>query len=97
MKRQVANRRLFVGWIEDQQTAQCRMLNDRAGLSLIGDFDGDDAVVELLWRGPSSADVGRITRVDTHWKPGDTDDLEHRAHQVCFVFAVAVGLRKDLG
>src|SRR5262245_20437420 len=72
------------------------MLDDRAGLRLVTHLDRDDAVIELLWRRPSGANVVWIARVNTDGKCDDPDNLQHRAHEVRFVFAVAVRLLEDL-
>src|SRR5689334_18951333 len=72
------------------------MLNDRGGLSLIADFYGDDAMIELSWGWPRSAHKARITRIDADGNGSNPNDLEHCAHQVSFVLAIAIRLRKDL-
>jgi len=54
--RQVANGRVFIGGIENQQAAQGRVLNDCGRLGLIAYFDSDYAMVDRS----DSALVGSI-------------------------------------
>src|ERR1043165_3433238 len=71
------------------------MLDDRARLRLVADFHRDNAVVELLRRRPRGLHVIWIAGIDTDGNRSDADDLEHRAHQVRFVFTITIRLGKD--
>src|SRR5581483_2766307 len=60
------------------------------------DFDGNDAVVELIGRRQFGAHVGRIAGINADRIRRNPDGPEHGAHQVGFVLAVAVRLPEDL-
>ena len=72
------------------------MLHYRARLCLLADLDRDDAMIELDRGCPFFAHIIPIAQIDRHWISGDTNRLEHGAHQVRFILGVAVRLGKDL-
>src|SRR5215813_8189387 len=73
------------------------MLDDRARLRLVADLYGNDAMIELLRRWPTRTHVVRIAGINTDQHRINAYDPEHRAHEVCLVFAVAVRLCKNFG
>ena len=72
------------------------MVNDCAGLRLLAHLYCNDAVIELLWRRPRGANIIRIARVNADWISVNAYNLKHRAHEVRFVLAVTIRLRKNL-
>src|SRR5881396_740098 len=97
INRQVPDRRYVVRRVEDQKPPERRMIDNSERLRLVTDFYRDDAVIELMRRGPLPPYVIWIARIDADKVGLDADRFQHRAHQIRFVFAVAVGFSEDLG
>src|SRR5258708_13201525 len=96
MRRQISQRWFVRGRIEYQQATEALVLNDGRSLRLVIYFDGDNAMIELLRRRPLRTHIIRIAGIDTYGERSDTQNLQHRAHQIRFVFTVAVRLGEDL-
>ena len=94
--REIADRSVVIGGIENQKPAESRMIHDDCCLCCIAYHNRDNTVIELLRRRPLLANKGSVTRIDAHKIGFNTYCLKHCAHQVRFVFAIAVGLGEHL-
>src|SRR6266850_2052559 len=73
------------------------MLDNCTAARLVANLDRDNAVIELLWRGPIWTYVIRISGIDTYRERRNAYRLEHCSHEIGFIFAIAIRLCKNFG
>src|SRR6266404_598202 len=97
---QLAERREFVGRIKNQEATQLRVFDDRNSgfvFHFVRQLHSQNLMVKPPDHrgtvGGSSSPLG----IDLDVERFDANFVQHRTHERCFIFAISVAMREDLG